>query len=173
MSNFTKADLKTLGLVQQPNGRYKKEKVTRVEKVAQKGLNEPVTFIIDPMGKPRMTRQDKWRTDPFHKDPKKRQRPVVTRYWQWKRQINILADAEGFVFPESGTHIIFTLQMPRSWSKKIKEEMIGKPHQQKPDLDNMVKGVKDSLLEEDSHIWDYRLSKYWGTEGSIKISYLK
>lgn len=57
------------------------------------------------------------------------------------------------------------IPMPDSWSKRKKAEMVGKPHQQRPDWDNIGKAVSDALLEEDSVIWDARVLKYWCLAG--------
>ena len=69
--------------------------------------------------------------------------------------------------------IEFHVQMPQSWSKKKKAEMIGKPHQQRPDLDNYLKAWKDSVYEEDAIVWRVKASKLWTEEtGHIIINYL-
>jgi len=119
-------------------------------------------FPVDPMGKPRMTQQDKWR-----------KRPATDRYWQLKDNLKKIADGYKFKMPECDYHMIFNLPMPDSWSKKKKEEFNGKPHQQKPDKDNLEKAVLDALCEEDSYIWDGRVSKYWAYKGSIIIKNIK
>jgi Holliday junction resolvase RusA-like endonuclease len=60
--------------------------------------------------------------------------------------------------------------MPNSWSKKKKAEFNGKPHQQKPDLDNLIKAFKDALCEDDSYVHTYeRMRKIWGEEDYILI----
>lgn len=111
-------------------------------------------YIITPVGKPRMTRRDKWK-----------QRPPVMRY----RIFCDEARLHGIRVPESGAHITFVLPMPPSWSKKKREAMDDQPHQQKPDLDNLKKSLLDALFEDDSHIWDARTSKIWGETGMIII----
>ncbi|MBO4148369.1 RusA family crossover junction endodeoxyribonuclease [Enterobacter ludwigii] len=111
-------------------------------------------YIITPVGKPRMTRRDKWK-----------QRPPVMRY----RMFCDEARLHGIRVPESGAHITFVLPMPPSWSKKKREAMDGQPHQQKPDLDNLKKSLLDALFEDDSHIWGTRTSKIWGETGMIII----
>lgn len=128
-----------------------------------------VVFTIEPMGAVRMTKSDQWKLDPFHKDPKKRQRKPVTRYFKFKRDIKAQAEQNGFKLPESEFHAVFIIPMPHSWSQKKKNQMNGAPHKQKPDLDNMIKAVKDSLCDEDKSVWDYRLTKYWGVAGKIII----
>lgn len=128
-----------------------------------------VVFNIEPMGAVRMTKSDQWKLDPFHKDPKKRQRKPVTRYFKFKRDIKAQAEQNGFKLPENDFHAVFIVPMPHSWSQKKKNQMNGAPHKQKPDLDNMIKAVKDSLCDEDKSVWDYRLTKYWGVAGKIII----
>lgn len=106
------------------------------------------------MGKPRMTRGDKYK-----------KRPVVLRYWAFKEECQL----RRMKIPESCYHLIFVLPMPPSWSKKQKAEMYGKPLKGKPDKDNLEKAVLDALFEEDSAIWDGRVTKYWGYEGAILV----
>jgi len=61
--------------------------------------------------------------------------------------------------------------MPQSWSKKKREQMHGQPHQQRPDLDNLLKALADAIYEDDCRIWNYRsISKRWGNEGLIAIT---
>lgn len=117
-----------------------------------------IKFLVDPMGKPRMTQSDKWR-----------KRLVTDRYWRYKAQIKKQADAVEFKIPSCNVHIIFNVPMPKTWSKKKKIKMNGNPHQQKPDRDNMDKGLSDALCEEDSHLWDARITKLWAYKGSISI----
>ena len=104
------------------------------------------------MGKPRMTRKDQYR-------------PVVLRYWAYKDHLN----AKRLQVPSAYYHMIFVLQMPKSWSKKKKAEMRGKPHHQVPDKDNLEKAVLDAVYKNDSHIWDGRVTKIWGDRGYLII----
>jgi len=126
-------------------------------------------FNVNPIGKPRMTQQDKWRTDPNHPNPKSRQRKNVGLYWKYKAQLTEQALAQNFTIPKSGCHIIFYLPMPHSWSEVKKTTHNMSPHQQKPDVDNLNKAFFDSLLADDSMIWDCRITKYWGMSGKIVI----
>lgn len=111
-------------------------------------------YIITPVGKPRMTRSDKWK-----------QRPPVMRY----RMFCDEARLHDIRVPEAGAHITYVLLMPKSWSKKKCAHMAGKPHQQKPDIDNLTKALLDALFDDDAHIWDVRASKVWGETGMIII----
>ena len=83
-------------------------------------------YDITPMGKPRMTRADKWK-----------KRPEVLRYRAFCDEVRL----QGVDLPESGSHVTFILPMPASWSKKKRAELNGKPHQAKPDFDNMMKAL--------------------------------
>lgn len=117
------------------------------------------TFAVDivPVPKPRMTQSDRWK-----------KRPAVVRYYHYKDNLLYEALAQGFYLTDE-IELIFGLPMPKSWSKKKKAEMNGKPHQAKPDIDNLCKAVMDALLDEDSHIWSLRASKFWSDKGSLVI----
>lgn len=116
-------------------------------------MNEKV-YNITPLGKPRMTRADKWK-----------KRPEVLRYRAFCDEVRL----NKVTLAESGYHVIFVLPMPPSWSKKKRALMDGKPHQQKPDKDNLEKALLDALFGEDSHIWDGRVTKIWGETGKMII----
>ena len=121
------------------------------------------------MGAPRMTQSDKWKTNPMHKDPRKRQREVVTRYFKLKNDLVRICNELKF---EMGNHleVVFLIPMPDSWSEKKKLKMNRKPHKSKPDLDNLIKGLKDALKKDDSDVWIYKEpQKRWAYKGSIII----
>lgn len=112
-------------------------------------------ILIKPVGKPRQTRSDVWK-----------QRPVVMRYRAFADELRLKYRED---LPNSVT-LIFRIEMPQSWSKKKKAEMLGKPHQQKPDVDNLAKSVLDALVKEDSVIYRCLIEKYWSDESSIEIN---
>ncbi len=116
--------------------------------------NTEIVYNIVPMGKPRMTRSDTWK-----------QRPVVMRYWAFKDECR----EQELMIPENDAHLIFVIPMPKSWSKKKRQQMNGHPHQSKPDIDNITKAVLDAVHKSDAHIWDIRTSKIWGEVGQIII----
>lgn len=103
-----------------------------------------------------MTRSDRWNI-----------RPATTKYWAFK---DALLEAWGDREVPQQIGLVFYIPMPESWSVKKKDLMNGKPHQVKPDIDNLVKAFLDSLLEDDAAIWDVRATKYWGESGLIQIS---
>jgi hypothetical protein len=70
------------------------------------------TYDIEPIGKPRMTRSDKWK-----------KRPEVMRYRAFCDEVRL----RKLTMPESGAHVTFVLPMPASWSKKKRAEFSGKP----------------------------------------------
>jgi Holliday junction resolvase RusA-like endonuclease len=111
-------------------------------------------YPITPLGKPRQTQRDRWA-----------KRPAVLRYRAFCDEVR----ARGVQLPESGCHVLFVLPMPRSWSRQKREIWKGKPHQQKPDLDNCVKALLDALYADDCRVWDMRCSKVWGDSGEIVI----
>jgi len=117
----------------------------------------PTEYHVVPIPKPRQTRRDKWE-----------KRACVMRYRAFADQCR----AMGMQINESGSHIVFILPMPKypSWSKKKRAAMDGQPHQQKPDIDNLCKSVLDALHKDDSHIYNIRLSKFWGQKGKIIIT---
>ena len=61
-----------------------------------------------------------------------------------------------------------------SWSHKKKLASNGRPHVQKPDLDNLCKGVSDAMnriaYADDSQISEIRCSKEWGDCDQIAVS---
>lgn len=114
-------------------------------------------YFINPCAKPRMTRSDRWK-----------KRPIVCKYWKFKDKVREL----GIEFPPQGASITFIIEMPKSWSNKKREETDGKPHQQTPDLDNLVKGLADAIYADDAHIWQIKgLEKRWGEKGKIEVEY--
>ena len=116
-------------------------------------------FNITPIGKPRMVKSDSWR-----------KRPTVLNYWQYKDDLKEQAEKYCYSVPEILENITFVLPMPDSWSKKKKEQMEGQPHKNKPDLDNIIKGFKDCLCENDSFVHTYNnIRKIWGISGKIII----
>jgi len=71
--------------------------------------------------------------------------------------------------PESSSHVTFVLPMPKSCSKKKRAEMNGQPHQGEPDFAKLMKSLMDAIFEDDTHIWDSRITKLWGDNGEIII----
>ncbi len=65
--------------------------------------------------------------------------------------------------------IRFILPMPDSWSARKKVAQNGHPHQQRPDLDNLLKAFLDAMASEDGFVWRVTAEKQWGYEGRIEV----
>ena len=120
---------------------------------------------VIPVPAPRMTRADRW-TDV----EKNKGRPAVLRYFKYRDVLSkAWEEQEGeATFPEQ-VNLKFLMPIPKSWSNKKKKEMLGKPHQQKPDIDNLSKAVMDALAKEDKGVFSLKATKYWAEEGSVEI----
>lgn len=112
-------------------------------------------YNIKPLAKPRMTRSDKWK-----------KRPAVVAYRNYKDDMRIA----GVTIPER-LYVVFHLPMPKSWSAKKRDAMRDQPHKQRPDVDNLLKGLMD-FLPEDSHIHETHARKVWADEGGMLITSL-
>lgn len=101
-----------------------------------------------------MTQSDKWK-----------QRPSVMRYWDYKDSLNLLVRGS----LDARFLVVFHIAMPASWSLKKKGEYDGKPHQEKPDIDNYLKAFLDALCSDDSYVYDVQAKKFWSQEGFIEL----
>lgn len=114
-----------------------------------------MVISITPIPKVRMTQSDRWK-----------KRPAVVRYFSYCDKLReLLPD---YVVPEV-LQIEFGMPMANSWSKKKRGMLLGMPHQQKPDIDNLAKAFMDALCEDDSYIYKLEATKIWSTEGYIKL----
>ena len=113
-------------------------------------------YDIAPCPAPRQTRRDTWNPS-----------PSVQRYRAFRDEVKL----KGAKVPEYGGHVIFVIAMPKSWSKKKREEMALRPHQQKPDKDNLEKALLDAIYRhsDDSHVYDMRVTKIWARRAGIII----
>jgi Holliday junction resolvase RusA-like endonuclease len=123
-----------------------------------------VVFDINPQTNVRATQGDRI----FFKIPREKLRPEglkrlmrLERYNEYKLSLSAIAKSKRFAPPEQGGHLVFYIPVPKSWKKYKKEEMHMKLHQSKPDWDNLAKAFFDSMLAEDMHIADVRVTKRW------------
>lgn len=69
----------------------------------------------------------------------------------------------------------FSFQVPKSWSKVKRAAMLGKPHESRPDLDNLAKFVNDVangiLWQDDAQIARLSLEKVWAEEDKTVIDF--
>lgn len=113
-------------------------------------------YNIIPVPKPRMTQSNKWRISASQ-----------ARYNAFKDECRV----KDVFIPDCGADINFYIPMPKSWTKKKKREYLGSPHQQTPDLDNLLKALFDALFKKDQHIWSVKATKVWCDCGKIVIKY--
>ena len=96
----------------------------------------------------------------------------MERYHEYADRLREEADKHNFLLGEKVEINIF-IPVPKSWSKKKKSANLGRPHKQRPDLDNLIKAVQYILMKEDSAIWKITAVKRWGVYGAIRIFNLK
>ena len=115
------------------------------------------TFDIDPIGKPRLVKSDIWSD-----------RPAVARWYAFKDNLVLQAKRKKYEVPDE-LMIMFYISMPESWSIKKRTLHNGKPHKQKPDIDNLLKAFLDALVKNDSTIYKVAAKKMWARKGSIDV----
>ena len=111
---------------------------------------------IKAVPKPRQTQSDRWR-----------QRPCVLKYRAFADELRLKF---GKVPDASSISVAFFIKTPDSWSKKKRELMANKFHQQKPDADNLLKAVVDALFSEDKGIAQIQCVKRWSDKDYILIN---
>ena len=104
-------------------------------------------------------------------------RPRVTRWgtymppdYERNRQLLRLEFGEVPDYEMIDLRVIATRPMPKSWSKKKKREMDGRPATPTPDCDNIAGAVMDALFKDDSKIVSLYVEKVWGTDGKMEIT---
>jgi Holliday junction resolvase RusA-like endonuclease len=115
-----------------------------------------VTIKLNPMGKPRMTQRDKWD-----------KRDCVLRYYEFKDELIRQYEKHKINLNDGVLRVRFVLPFPKSYKIKKRDLLRGKPHQEKPDIDNLVKAVLDSVLKDDKAVWKCVAEKVWGDTGLI------
>lgn len=70
--------------------------------------------------------------------------------------------------------MVAVFEPPPSWSKKKRAAHLHRPHLQKPDLDNLTKGICDGLnrigFEDDSQISEVSVKKVWGDRARTEVT---
>jgi Holliday junction resolvase len=111
---------------------------------------EPQKFVIvgEVMGKPRMNRSVRYAPKPEH-----------LRYWAWKDWA--ISQCPGVKQDPIRVDWVAYLPIPPSWSQKKKDAMRGQIHRQKPDRDNIDKGLLDALWKRDECVGCGYIEKRW------------
>ena len=121
-----------------------------------------LTIPGDPMGKPRMTRKDKWA-----------KRDCVVRYRAWADAARLVLKSRGGI-PDGAVirevSWVAYFQVTPSWSKKKQAEMLGQPHRHTPDRDNIDKALLDAIFKGgDQHVTSGRIHKEWAEAGKLYV----
>ena len=110
-------------------------------------------YIIDPVPAPRLNRKSRF-------NPSKT--ALIERYHAYRDLIRVLH----VEIPDS-CFIRFEMPVP-----KRRHDRIGRQHTQRPDLDNLLKGLLDSVFAEDAHVHRVLAEKVWALRGAIIIGEL-
>jgi Holliday junction resolvase RusA-like endonuclease len=72
--------------------------------------------------------------------------------------------------------MIASFAVPVSWSKRKRAAMLGRPHTQKPDADNIAKAIKDGLnriaWSDDCQVCDLYVRKVWAEAAGTLVEVL-
>jgi Holliday junction resolvase RusA-like endonuclease len=138
-------------------------------------VRKKYTLNITPQTNVRATQGDKI----FFRIPREKLRPAglsrllrLEKYNDYKSSLSALVKQQRFTIPEQNVHMIFYIPVPKTWKEYKKNEMHMKLHQQKPDIDNLVKAVFDSIFTEDKYIADFRATKRWVNQPEGYIEFL-
>jgi Holliday junction resolvase RusA-like endonuclease len=122
---------------------------------------------ILPMGAVRTTQRQKFSDKRYLK------------YAAYKMKIGLLA-REVFKTPLEGpisAHVTFYMPIPDSWSQKKKDSKLGAFHTSKPDIDNLIKGMFDSLnkitWKDDNQVYEVYSQKIYSKDPGIEFELLE
>jgi Holliday junction resolvase RusA-like endonuclease len=117
-------------------------------------MPEHFTIPVTPMGAPRQTQRDKWK-----------KRPVVERYHAFRDVVRLTCNTKQYQLGEQ-VDVEFHLPIPKS----RKDLLSGEVHQEKPDLDNLLKAFMD-CWEQDKGVHTINAKKLWTDDktGFIKV----
>lgn len=120
--------------------------------------------------KPRMTRQDSWsKPPPAYRKPGKNgkipdwPRPCVQKYRKFERELLAIVKSR---------QLDFDIRLPYLLVFKFKtkvKNLWGKPHQVKPDKDNLEKAFLDILYQQDQAAWNGCVVKLWDAHDVVEI----
>lgn len=114
-------------------------------------------FNITAMGDVRRVASDKWK-----------KRDNVQRLYAYRNELKLLANVDGIVLGHR-YQVVFEIPMPSSWSKKKRKAKALTPHDQKPDIDNLVKAFQDTLSKEDKAVYNVDGYKFWTDKAEGRI----
>ena len=98
-----------------------------------------------------------------------------TRYTEYKNFISVVG-RQNIDKPIVGAlemEIIFNMPIPKSYSNKKKIALMGTHHTKRPDLDNLIKSIKDGLsgvaYKDDSQVSVIVAKKIYSTVPSVEV----
>lgn len=100
--------------------------------------------------------------------PKPQTKNQPKAYRKYKRDVAFLAKAKGLTHLPEQLHVTFFFAPPKSDPNRSGY------HKQKPDLDNLIKGLLDALAGikgDDAHVCSLMASKEWGDKNQILITW--
>lgn len=106
-----------------------------------------MVFNTKPVPKPRMTRSDKWR-----------KRDCVMNYRSFCDEIRF--QARDYELPDE-FRVVFGVPFSKTFPKSKRVELVGSPHQIRPDVDNYLKALMDALEKDDARVWHVDARKVW------------
>jgi len=115
------------------------------------------TYYVEPVPKPRMTRADRWK-----------KRACVLRYRAFCDKVRLAR----LTLPLP-CRVVFWMPMPLSWPEAKRARMEGRLHEQKPDLDNLLKALLDAVFASDAHVSSIWAEKRWADDAAIEVEPLQ
>jgi Holliday junction resolvase RusA-like endonuclease len=97
-----------------------------------------------------------------------RTRRYLLKYLEYKDQLKVIAEEQGFIMPQDAFFMWYFMPMAKSWTKKKKAAMAFKMHKNKKDCDNIGKGVFDALAPRKSN---FAAEKTHGIDDRVISSY--
>ena len=103
--------------------------------------------------------------------------PPKTRDFEDRIKAAWLTKYGTFSFPADVPLCVTTLayfKLPKSWSNRKRQSLLGKPHLQKPDRDNIDKCILDGLQQvafpDDKAVCSGGVNKYWDEVPRVEIA---
>lgn len=100
--------------------------------------------------------------------------PDKTRNFQRMVQLAWSQRGKRKLYGPLTANIMLVFRMPKSWPKKQKERLAGKPMTSKPDVDNVAKSILDALnklaWDDDAQVYKVFVTKVWGWEPCITVT---
>lgn len=116
---------------------------------------ERAFWPITPCPAPRQVAADKWKRGRDIRGP-------VSRYRAFRDEVKL----RRVWTPGPGDLVVFLMPIPKS---RVREQLDGRPHEQVPDADNLLKALLDAVLDDDSHVWTITPAKVWSLTPGIFI----